>query len=289
MNDLAAWLVGVLNVEPVERDFFRGPATPDGKGRSFGGQVIGQALMAATGTVDPTRPVHSLHAYFIRPGDATAPVLYKVERDRDGGSFTTRRVVAIQNGAVILNLAASFHVSEPGFSHQDAMPDVPGPDAIETEEIQAERMADQLPEGYLRWLRSPRPVDFRPVEPRPPLNRSPRPPEQRVWMRVAGPLPDDPAVHRAALAYVSDYGLLGTSVIGHGKSFGDPDMQFASLDHAVWFHDDFRVDDWLLYVMDSPWSGGARGFNRGRIFTRDGRLVASVAQEGLVRSVMPKA
>jgi acyl-CoA thioesterase-2 len=289
MSDLAAWLVGVLNVEPVERDFFRGPATPDGRGRSFGGQVIGQALMAAIRTVDAGRPVHSLHGYFIRPGDATAPVLYQVERDRDGGSFTTRRVVAIQNGAVILNLAASFHVRESGLSHQDAMPDVPGPEAIETEEVLAERMADQLPEGYLRWLRTPRPVDFRPVEPRPPLDRRARPPAQNVWMRVAGPLSDDPAVHRAALAYVSDYGLLGTSVVGHGKAFGDPDMQFASLDHAVWFHDDFRVDDWLLYAMDSPWAGGARGFNRGRIFTRDGRLVASVAQEGLVRKVVPKA
>ncbi len=289
MSDLAAWLVGVLDVEPVERDFFRGPATPDGKGRSFGGQVIGQALMAAIRTVDAGRAVHSLHGYFIRPGDATAPVLYQVARDRDGGSFTTRRVVAIQNGAVILNLAASFHVAEPGLAHQDAMPDVPAPEDVEPEDVLAERMAERLPEGYLRWLRSPRPVDFRPVEPRPPLDRSPRAATQNVWMRVAGPLPDDPAVHRAALAYVSDYGLLGTSVVGHGKAFGDPDMQFASLDHAVWFHDDFRVDDWLLYAMDSPWAGGARGFNRGRIFTRDGRLVASVAQEGLVRNVVPKA
>lgn len=289
MNEQAQWLVGVLDVEPVERDFFRGPATPDGKGRSFGGQVIGQALMAAIRTVDAARPAHSLHGYFIRPGDATAPVLYQVERDRDGGSFTTRRVVAIQNGAVILNLAASFHVTEPGLSHQDAMPDVPPPEDVAPEDVLAERMADQLPEGYLRWLRSPRPVDFRPVDPRPPLDRRPRAPAQNVWMRVAGPLPDDPSLHRAALAYVSDYGLLGTSVVGHGKAFGDPDMQFASLDHAVWFHDDFRVDDWLLYAMDSPWAGGARGFNRGRIFTRDGRLVASVAQEGLVRNVVPKA
>lgn len=288
MGDLATWLVGVLSVEPVERDFFRGPATPDGRGRSFGGQVIGQALMSAIRTVDPDRAVHSLHGYFIRPGDATAPVLYQVERDRDGGSFTTRRVVAIQNGAVILNLAASFHVAEPGLSHQDAMPDVPAPEVIEPEDVLAERMAERLPAGYLAWLRSPRPVDFRPITPRPPLDRSPRAAEQQVWMRVTAPLPDDPAVHRAALAYVSDYGLLGTAVVGHGKAFGDPDMQFASLDHAVWFHDDFRADDWLLYVMDSPWAGGARGFNRGRIFTRDGRLVASVAQEGLIRKVTPK-
>lgn len=288
MRDLAAWLVGVLNVEPVERDFFRGPATPDGRGRSFGGQVIGQALMAAIRTVADDRPVHSLHGYFIRPGDATQPVLYQVARDRDGGSFTTRRVVAIQNGAVILNLAASFHLREPGLAHQDAMPIVPPPEDVAPEDVLAERMAAELPAGYLAWLRSPRPVDFRPVEPRPPLDRRPRAPGQNVWMRVAGPLPDDPAVHRAALAYVSDYGLLGTAVVGHGKAFGDPDMQFASLDHAVWFHDDFRVDDWLLYAMDSPWAGGARGFNRGRIFTRDGRLVASVAQEGLVRQVVPK-
>lgn len=288
-EELAAWLVGILTVEPVERDFFQGPATPQGKGRSFGGQVIGQALMSAIKTVPDDRPVHSLHGYFIRPGDATAPVLYRVERDRDGGSFTTRRVVAIQNGAVILNLAASFQTREPGLSHQDQMPDVPGPDEIEAEEAIADRMADQLPEAYLKWLRTPRPVDFRPCEPRPPLDRSPRAPEQRVWMRASGPLPDDPQIHRTALAYISDYGLLGTSTVAHGKAFGDPDMQYASLDHAVWFHDDFRVDDWLLYVMDSPWAGGARGFNRGRIFTRDGRLVASVAQEGLIRNVPPKA
>ncbi|HAV08834.1 MAG TPA: acyl-CoA thioesterase II [Rhodobacteraceae bacterium] len=287
-EELAAWLVGVLTVEPVERDFFRGPATPQGKGRSFGGQVIGQALMAATCTVPQDRPVHSLHGYFIRPGDATAPVLYQVERDRDGGSFTTRRVVAIQNGAVILNLAASFQEREAGLSHQDQMPNVPGPEEIETEEVMAERMADRLPEGYLKWLRTPRPVDFRPCEPRPPLDRNPRAAEQRVWMRVCGPLPDDPQVHRAALAYVSDYGLLGTSTVAHGKAFGDADMQYASLDHAVWFHEDFRVDEWLLYVMDSPWAGGGRGFNRGRIFTRDGQLVASVAQEGLIRNVAPR-
>ena len=287
-QDLADRLTRVLTVEQIEQDFYRGIATPQGRGRSFGGQVIGPALMAATMTVDASRPNHSLHGYFMRPGDATQPVLYRVERDRDGGSFATRRVVAIQHGKPILNLAASFHAPEPGLGHQDQMPDVPAPEDLESEDQIGLRMADSLPEGFLDWLRTPRPVEMRATALRPPFDRSAREATQNTWIRVRGRLSDDPAMHRAALAFASDMGLLGTSMMPYGKAFSDPDMQFASLDHALWIHDDFRMDDWLLYAMDSPWAGGARGFNRGRIFTRDGRLVANVAQEGLVRQITPR-
>ena len=279
--------VDVLTVERIEDDFYRGIATPQGRGRSFGGQVVAQALSAATMTVPGDRPAHSLHAYFMRPGDATRPVLYRVERDRDGGSFTTRRVVAIQHGQPILNLAASFQGVEPGLEHADTMPDVAPPESLLTEEEMADTRPD-LPPMFLRWLRTPRPVEMRAELPRPPFDRTPRAPVQNMWFRTRGPIGDEPALHRAALAFISDFGLLGTSMMPHGKAFADPDMQFASLDHALWLHSDFRVDDWLLYAMDSPWAGGARGFNRGRIFTRDGRLVANVAQEGLVRQVTPR-
>lgn len=286
-QELADALVGILDVEPVEENFFRGIATPGGRGRSFGGQVVAQALMAATRTVEPDRPAHSLHAYFMRPGDATKPVLYQVERDRDGRSFATRRVVAIQHGKPILNLAASFHVIEPGLSHQDEMPDVPAPEDLRTEGEIADAHEGDLPEMFRKWLRIPRPVEMRPVSLRPPFTREPAR-EQTYWFRVPGQIGDDPALHRAALAYSSDFGLLGTSAYAHAKAFADPDMQFASLDHALWIHDDFRADDWLLYTMDTPWAGGARGFNRGRIFTRDGRLVANAVQEGLIRQVDPR-
>ncbi|WP_137702691.1 acyl-CoA thioesterase [Marimonas lutisalis] len=286
-QELADSLVSVLDVEPIEENFFRGIATPGGSGRSFGGQVIAQALMAAIRTVDADRPAHSLHGYFMRPGDATKPVLYQVERDRDGRSFATRRVIAVQSGKPILNLAASFQVEEPGLTHQDPMPDVPAPEELKNEQELAAAHKGELPEMFLKWLSIPRPIEMRHITPRPPFTREPSA-EQTYWFRVTGHIGDDPNLHRAALAYASDFGLLGTSAFAHGKAFADPDMQFASLDHALWIHGPFRADDWLLYTMDSPWSGGARGFNRGRIFTRDGRLVADVAQEGLIRNITPK-
>ena len=286
-QQLADALVGILDVEPIEQNFFRGIATPGGRGRSFGGQVIAQALMAAIKTVPEDRPAHSLHGYFMRPGDATAPVLYQVERDRDGGSFTTRRVVAVQNGKPILNLAASFQGFEPGLTHQDDMPDVPPPEGLKTEPELAEEAEGELPEQFVKWLRIPRPVEIRPVTLRPPFDRSPRR-DQSFWFRVPGHIGANPGLHRAALAFASDFGLLGTAAYVHAKAFADPDMQFASLDHALWIHSDVRADDWLLYTMDSPWAGGARGFTRGRIFSRDGLLVANVAQEGLIRQITPK-
>ena len=274
----------ILDVERIEDDYFRGIATPNGRGRSFGGQVIAQALMAATGTVEAARKAHSLHAYFMRPGDATAPVLYRVERDYDGGSFATRRVVAVQNGRPILNLAASFHFDEEGLSHQDEMPDnIPAPEDLESEEQLAERFEGKLPESFLQFLKFNRPIELRPTVLRSPFVTEPQPPQQAVWFRAKGDIGSDPAVHRAALAFASDMGLLGVSMLPHGVGFADKGMQSASLDHAMWIHEDIRMEDWLLYVMDSPWAGGARGFNRGKVFTREGKLVANVAQEGLVR------
>ena len=278
----------VLDVEPVETNFFRGLPQPGARGRTFGGQVIAQALMSAIKTVEDDKPAHSLHAYFMRPGEATAPVLYQVERDRDGRSFATRRVVAVQNGQPILNLAASFHHVEPGWSHASPMPDVPPPEDLPDETALGEAMADQLRPAVLDFLRRPKPIEMRPVHARPPFDRSPRPAVQSCWFRVRGQLPDDPKLHRVALAFASDYALMGTAMVPHSKAFDDPDIMTASLDHALWLHDDFRADDWLFYDMDSPWAGGGRGLNRGRIFTRDGRLVANAAQEGLMRPVTPR-
>lgn len=286
--EMAAELAAVLDVEPVETNFFLGAPMPRTKGRAFGGLVISQALMAATKTVDAVQPAHSLHGYFMRAGDAAKPVLYRVERDRDGRSFATRRVIAIQNGQPILNLAASFHVNEQGLEHQEPMPDVPGPEQLKSEEELARDVLDQLTPEFAEWILRPKPIEVRPVEARPPFKRGKRSPEQAMWFRIRGPIGDDPALHRAALAFSSDFGLMGTAMLPHDKGFSDPDIMTASLDHALWLHADFRADDWLLYAMDSTWAGGGRGFNRGRIFTRDGRLVANATQEGLMRPITPR-
>lgn len=285
-DQLAAILARTLDVTPVEENFFLGQPMPEAKGRTFGGLVLSQALMAAAGTVAPERPAHSLHGYFMRPGNATAPVLYQVERDRDGQSFTTRRVVAIQSGKPILNLACSFHAPEEGEAHADEMPDVPPPEELISDEEMAERMADELPAELMEWMRRPKPVELRHASGgRAPFVRGKQAPMQAMWFRVRGALGDDMRLHRAAMVYASDFGLLGTALLPHDRTFWDGDTMTASLDHAVWIHTDLRADDWLLYVMDSPWAGGARGFNRGRIFTRDGRLVANTAQEGLIRPI----
>ncbi len=276
-------LVDLLDVEELDADLYRGSQPPSGRGRVFGGQVIAQALMAATRSTEAGRVAHSLHAYFMRPGDETIPIIYRVERDFDGRSFATRRIIAIQNGKPILNMAASFHVPEKGMSHQAQMPDVPPPDGLPTEVALMERHKDSLPEGMVRFLSRPRPIETRPVGDYVPFAPTKRDPVQHRWFRAAAPLADDPLMHRAILAYASDMALLGTSLLPHGVTWITHNLQSASLDHALWFHDDFRADEWLLYTTDSPWAGGARGFNRGMIFTADGRLVASTAQEGLVR------
>ncbi len=284
MSTVLARLVEQLALEPIEENLFRGQSQDLGWGTVFGGQVLGQALSAAVRTVPADRHVHSLHAYFLRPGDVNRPIVYEVDRIRDGGSFTTRRVVAIQKGQAIFNLAASFQVVEEGFSHQDAMPQVPPPESLEDEREQIARKLESLPPAMRERAAAERPFELRPVEPVvDPLAPAPLPPVKRIWMRTSGRLSDDPALHRYLLAYASDYSFLTTSLQPHAVSWLTPGMQVASIDHVMWFHRPFRVDDWLLHVMESPAAHGGRGLVRGKVFTRDGQLAASTAQEGLIR------
>lgn len=286
MNAKVQELVELLQVEPLETNLFRGTSGDIGSPRVFGGQVLGQALMAAALTVEPERHIHSLHAYFLRPGDKEARIVYDVERIRDGGSFTTRRVVAIQHGQPIFNFAASFHVKEEGVSHQDPMPEVPPPDGLTSVHELRRRHADKLPERLRAVLHAETAIDIRYCEPFNPFDPPPageRTAVNRFWFRASDRLPDDPVLHQAMLAYSSDFGLLSAALIPHGLSFMNGSVQGVSLDHAMWFHDGFRLDEWLLYATHSPAARGARGFSRGSIYTQDGRLVASVAQEGLMR------
>jgi acyl-CoA thioesterase II len=285
MPRTAADLVALLDLEKIEEDIFRGSSPADGWKRTFGGQVIAQALIAATRTVEASRAAHSLHGYFILPGDPEAPIVFEVDRIRDGGSFTTRRVVAVQHGKAIFSLSASFHVAETGFDHFIPAPEVPDPDQL-LDAAQLMLMAGRTAEQVERFVGRIRPIEFRPVEParHAALKAGEvREPRQWLWIRVNGALPDDPIIHRAALAFLSDMTLLATSVIAHGRSLGEPEIQAASLDHALWLHRPFRADDWLLYVQDSPSASGARGFTRGLLYSRERVLVASVAQEGLIR------
>jgi len=276
-------LLSILDLEPLEENLFRGRSPQHGWQRVYGGQVLGQALVAAVRTVPPERVAHSLHAYFLLPGDPARPIVYNVERVRDGGSFTTRRVTGIQHGRAMFVMSCSFHIAETGLDHQDAMPQVPPPEELPSERQLKARMLAQLPENMKSYWERERPIEMRPVDVSRYFAREKRAPEQMVWMRASGRLPDAFPLHQCVLAYASDFTLLDTALIAHGKLMFDKDMQLASLDHALWLHRPFRADDWLLYVQDSPSSHGARGFCRGSIFTRDGLLVASVAQEGLMR------
>ncbi|HZD64631.1 MAG TPA: acyl-CoA thioesterase II [Acidimicrobiales bacterium] len=274
-------LVSLLDLEPIEVNLFRGVSPDERRQRVFGGQVAGQALVAAGRTVDPARAVHSLHAYFLRPGDPEAPILYQVDRIRDGRSFTTRRVVAIQHGVAIFNLSASFQVAESGLDHQVPMPDAPRPETLPTF---AEALAPWRHE-LGDWYHRPRPIDQRFVDEPSTAARVGRPARQQVWMRADGALPDDPLLHACVVAYASDMSLLDSVVLPHGLSWADPRVQGASLDHAMWFHRPFRADAWMLYDQESPSASGARGLARASIFTADGHLGASVVQEGLVRLI----
>ena len=277
-------LLKLLKLEKIEKNIFRGQSQDLGFGNVFGGQVLGQALSAASQTVAAERRAHSLHGYFMRPGDARKPIVYTVDCIRDGKSFTTRRVVAVQNGQAIFFMSASFQIDETGFDHQDAMPQVPGPEGLEPEVVLARRYADRLPPGLREKILCDKPIEIRRVDPINPLKPDKRPPEKYVWCRAIGsPIPDDRPVHQYLLAYASDFNLVGTALYPHGHSFWQPQMQVASLDHAMWFHRDFRMDDWLLFAANSPSASGARGLSFGRIFTRDGHLVATAAQEGLIR------
>ena len=284
-SSAVANLLSILDLEPLEDNLFRGRSPQQAWQRVYGGQTLGQALVAAARTVEAERFAHSVHAYFLQPGDLSRPIIYSVERVRDGRSFTTRRVTATQHGRAMFVMSVSFHKSEPGLDHQGvAMPAVPMPEDLPTEQDLKARMLAELPESMRKYWESERPIELRPVDVSRYFAREKREPEQHIWMRASGRLPDDLALHQCVLAYASDFSLLDTALIAHGKLMFDKDIQLASLDHALWLHRPFRADEWLLYTQDSPAGYGARGFCRGSIFTRDGALVASVAQEGLMRS-----
>jgi acyl-CoA thioesterase-2 len=276
-------LLDILDLEPLEVNLFRGRSPQVGWQRVFGGQVIGQALVAATRTVEG-RPVHSLHAYFLLPGDPKVPIVYQVDRIRDGKSFTTRTVKAIQHGEAIFSMSASYHREESGFSHQAEMPKVPPPEELPGEQEIRERVLPTMPDPVRRYYERERPIELRPVEFARYTSREHRDPRFHVWIRATAQLPDDPAIHQCVLAYASDMTLLDSTLIPHGRTVFDKSIQAASLDHALWFHRPFRADDWLLYAQDAPNAEGALGLARGLIFARDGTLVASVAQEGLIRA-----
>jgi acyl-CoA thioesterase II len=287
---LVTELEALLTVERMGDGWYLGKRKPGGVGRVFGGQVIAQALAAAQDTVSEERVAHSLHAYFMRAGNEDYEITFRVERDFDGGSFSTRRIIALQQDRPILNMAASFQKHEEGLHHQDPMPDVPMPEELTPEAELRSRFAHQIPEKFRDNFLRERAFESRPVEPRDWLGGDKRrPARQDIWFRLRDRTVDDPAMHRAMLTYQSDSWLLGTCTLAHGVTWLTPGMMTASLDHAVWLHDDFRVDDWMLYSCDSPWTGHGRGFNRGSIYTRDGRLVATCAQEGLIRMREPKA
>jgi len=282
MHAVLTDLIQLLVLERIEDNIFRGESRDIGSAQVFGGQVLGQALSAAHRTVEG-RVAHSLHAYFLRRGDMAAPIIYEVDRARDGGSFSVRRVVAIQHGRPIFNMAASFQVPEDGLQHQASMPEVDGPDGLQDVTAVPADKLEIIPEKMRRFLTDKRPFEFRPVQPVNFSRVEKRPPIKQVWIRAVDRLPDDFALHQVLLAYVSDYELLGTSVLPHALPFGRGKVQMASLDHALWLHRECRVDEWLLYSFDSPNASGARGFARGQFFKQDGTLVASTAQEGLVR------
>lgn len=282
MLEVTKKLVDLLDLTPTGDDHFQGDSEDVGFPNVFGGQVLGQALMAASRTVEG-RSCHSLHAYFLRPGDQSMPIEYEVHRVRDGGSFSVRRVIARQNGKEILMGSASFQVVESGFEHQFGMPDVPAPETLTSEREWAKLLVPHVPEPMHKVLVRERPIDIRPVAPMNPLKPEKLPPFKQGWLRAQGELPDDPVLHKCLLAYASDFHFLSTSLNPHGITFATENMQVASLDHAIWFHRDFRMDDWLLYDKDSPSASAGRGMNRGNIFNKAGELVASTAQEALIR------
>jgi acyl-CoA thioesterase-2 len=279
-----AQLLSILDLEMLEQNLFRGRSPQNGWQRVFGGQVVGQALVAAHRTVEAQdRQAHSMHAYFLLPGDPKVPIIYEAERLRDGGSFTTRRVKAIQHGQAIFAMSVSFHKQEEGLDHQITMPDVPDPEKLTSEAELKERLLPMLPEPMRRYWERDRPIELRPVNLNRYISGEKGEPVQHIWIKANGSLPDDIRLHQCVLAYASDFSLLDTALVAHGRTLFDPRLMLASLDHAVWFHRPFRADEWLLYSQDSPSAQTARGFTRGSIFERGGKLVASVAQEGLIR------
>jgi len=282
MLEITRKLVELLDLSPIGDDHFQGDSEDLGFPHVFGGQVLGQGLMAASRTVEGRLP-HSLHAYFLRPGNHSMPIDYEVQRVRDGGSFSVRRVIARQDGKEILTGSVSFQVDEEGFEHQLDMPDAPDPETLKSEQEYGEQLAPHVPEHLRDTLTRERPIEIRPVDPINPFKPEARPPHKQSWFKTQGHLPDDPVLHRCLLTYASDFSFLGTSLNPHGVTFMSKGMQVASLDHAIWFHRDFRMDEWLLYDKDSPSASGGRGFNRGNFFNQQGGLVASTTQEALIR------
>lgn len=282
MLEITRKLVDLLDLSPIGDDHFQGDSEDLGFPHVFGGQVLGQGLMAASRTVEGRLP-HSLHAYFLRPGNHSMPIDYEVQRVRDGGSFSVRRVIARQDGKEILTGSVSFQVDEEGFEHQLDMPDAPDPETLKSEQEYGEQLAPHVPEHLRDTLTRERPIEIRPVDPINPFKPEARPPHKQSWFKTQGHLPDDPVLHRCLLTYASDFSFLGTSLNPHGVTFMSKGMQVASLDHAIWFHRDFRMDEWLLYDKDSPSASGGRGFNRGNFFNQQGGLVASTTQEALIR------
>lgn len=280
-------LLRQFELERLEVNLFRGESRDIGSPQVFGGQVLGQALMAAYSTIEPELRVHSLHAYFLRRGDFNLPIVYQVDRSRDGQSFSSRRVVAIQNGTPIFTFSSSYQRPESGLDHQSGMPSVPPPETLPDWSRPSAEIAEQLPEKLRRFLIRERPVEFRPVEPINFLNPKPGPPVQNVWFRTVAPLPDNPRLHECLLAYLSDLNLLNVATRPHASRYHLDDMVMASIDHAMWFHRPVKTDEWMLYALESPSASGARGFCRGSIYTRAGVLVASTAQEGLIRVIAP--
>lgn len=282
MNPVLADLLKVLQLERLEMNLFRGVSRDLGMPQVFGGQVLGQSLAAASATIDADRTVHSLHAYFLLPGDVNAPIIYEVDRSRDGGSFSSRRVVAIQHGQPIFHMSASFQIEQPGLEHQSAMPQVPAPDILpDIRELVTQ--STSIPIELKRWFAMPLPIEFRAVNPHRLMSADADEASTQFWFRAVDKLPDDVVLHRCVLAYASDFYLLRTATQPHGIPFPSAKLRLATIDHAMWFHRPLRTDDWLLYSIDSPSASGSRGLSRGQIFDRRGRLVASVAQEGLVR------
>jgi acyl-CoA thioesterase-2 len=277
-------MLRILDLEELEVNLFRGRSPQEGSQRVFGGQVLGQALTAAGRTVE-RGTAHSFHAYFLRPGDPKHPILYQVDRTRDGKTFTTRRIIAIQHGRAIFHLEASFQQPEEGFSHQDAMPEAPDPEGLPDFRQRMEKLARRVPAEFKRWLETDRPIDQRFVTDFDPIDPKSQAPRQLLWIRAAGRLPESRLLHQCVAAYASDLTLLDTAALPHAIPWIGRGWQIASLDHAMWFHRDFRADEWLLYEQQSPAAAGARGFTTGRLFTRDGQLVVSVVQEGLFRRV----
>jgi acyl-CoA thioesterase-2 len=289
MDSRLADLQRQFELERLEVNLFRGQSRDTGSPQVFGGQVLGQALKAASATIDDGRICHSLHAYFLRRGDFNKPIVYSVDRSRDGGSFSARRVLAIQDGEQIFLCSASFQEPEPGLEYQASMPKVPPPEDLQPFAKPPAAVLEKLPEKLRRWLEIERPFEFRPVQQYNPLAPVACEPVRQIWMRAVDKLPDDDALHRCLIAYISDYWLLDTTTMPHGSSFLRGNLIMASIDHAIWFHRPGRVDDWLLYSLDSPSSSGARGFARGSLYSRSGVLLASTAQEGLIRLVKPPA